>query len=168
MIESITEAQVRVNRLADLYDAALALIEPDLVQDTQTQQQVGTLQANMAGLLGELRGFRKDLDATDSPELIATQQNAARLLAVWIWERDTRAAVGDFAIVAIQTRDLARKLNEGSDRSTVTVREGETLQSIAQRELGDFQAWPRILDANPGLLPGVLVTGTTLILPEKR
>lgn len=168
MIESIPEAQGRVSSLSEGYAEAVALILPDLEQNTQTPQQVETLRSSMAATIGGIRSFRTDLDATDSATLVATVQNAGRLLQVWSWERETRRAVLDFTAGVLETSSVAASLNAGSDRSTVTTREGETLQSIAQRELGDYAAWPRILDANPGLLPGQLQSGTTLILPEKR
>lgn len=168
MIASIGEVVVRVQGLADGYVAAVAVVADDLAQNTQTPQQVANLRASMAGLLGSFRALRKDLDATATAILVQTQNNAARLLQVWTWERETRKAVQDFATGMVETDRTAQGLNEGSDRATITVREGDTLQAIAARELGDFQAWPKILEMNPGLVPGELQSGTTLILPEKR
>lgn len=168
MIESTDELVDRVGAMAVDFAAAVDLIQGDLETDTQTPQQVENLRASMTGILEDYRGIRTDLDNTDTVQLLQTQQNAGRILQMWTWERETRKAVQDFAGGVVETARVARGLNAGSDRSTYTVRAGETLQSIAQAELGDFSAWPRILDANPGLLPGELTSGSVLIIPEKR
>jgi nucleoid-associated protein YgaU len=50
-----------------------------------------------------------------------------------------------------------------------TVRKGDTLSAIAQREYGDANAWRRIYDANRDLLdnPDVIHPGQQLNLPAK-
>ncbi|MEV7026831.1 LysM peptidoglycan-binding domain-containing protein, partial [Kitasatospora sp. NPDC093558] len=57
---------------------------------------------------------------------------------------------------------------------TVTVKEGDSLSAIAQRELGDGDAWPKIFDANKGAQapdgerltdPDQLVPGMVLTVP---
>jgi len=168
MIETADEVVVRVAALGGDYAAAVALIADDLEQDVQTAQQVEQLRASLTAILEDYRDLRRDMDQTDSVDLLQTTQNASRILQVWIWERETRRGIQDFAGAVVESRGLALQLNTGSDRSTYTVRDGETLQTIAQAELGDFSAWPRILEANPGLLPGALVAGSTLVLPERR
>lgn len=47
-----------------------------------------------------------------------------------------------------------------------TVREGDTLSRIAAAYYGQDDAWPRILDANPGIDPAALTPGTVLNIPE--
>ncbi len=47
-----------------------------------------------------------------------------------------------------------------------TVRDGDTLAKIAAAYYGQDDAWPRILDANPGLDPADLKPGTVLTIPE--
>ena len=168
MIASTTEVTTAVDNMVARYTVAVEAISPDLEANTQTQQQVRNLEATMTGLVGDVRRLRTDLDTTDTATLLLTANDAERLLAVWTWERETRSAVQGFVFGVIESADIAKELNEGSDRATVTTRAGDTLQSIAARELGNFAEWPRILDANPGLLPGTLAAGTVLILPEKR
>lgn len=168
MIETIAEVANEVIRLANVYNAAVAAIQPDLEQNTQTAQQIGNFRATTDQIVTDYRQLRKDLDATDTQNLLLTQQSADRLLQVWTWERETRKTLQDFMGAVIESSQTAAGLDGKSDRSTFTTREGETLQSIAQRELGDFNAWPQILEANPGLLPGLIPSGTTLVIPEKR
>jgi len=47
----------------------------------------------------------------------------------------------------------------------VIVKSGETLSSIAERTLGDAQAWRRIAQANPGIDPDALRIGQRLTIP---
>ncbi|KJS55681.1 hypothetical protein VM98_11955, partial [Streptomyces rubellomurinus subsp. indigoferus] len=58
--------------------------------------------------------------------------------------------------------------------ATVTVQEGDSLSAIAQRELGDPEAWPKLFDANKGVQapdgerltdPDVVVPGMVLAVP---
>ncbi len=168
MIESIEEVQTRVGVLTDIYTTATAAIQPDLETNTQTAQQLGSLRASMSEAVTGFRSLRKDLDATATGGLVLTQQSAERLSQVWRWERDTRKDLQNFMGTVVETSQVAAGLEGKSDRSTYTTRAGETLQGIAQSELGDFNAWPQILEANPGLLPGVVPSGTTLVIPERR
>lgn len=46
-----------------------------------------------------------------------------------------------------------------------TVRSGDTLSEIAQRELGSARRWQEIVAANPGLDPGRLQVGKTIRIP---
>jgi len=47
------------------------------------------------------------------------------------------------------------------------VQKGDTLRSIARRELGDERRWKEIASANPGLDPAKLAIGQRLKLPQK-
>lgn len=46
-----------------------------------------------------------------------------------------------------------------------TVRAGDTLSQIAQRELGTQSRWRELVELNPGLDPAKLLVGTTIRLP---
>ena len=165
---TISEAQADVSSFVAVFTEAAAAIRPSLDVGTQTEVELGTFRAAVAETVGRFRVFRTDLDSTASADLLNTTQDAARLLAVWSWERDTRQAAQDFAVSVLAADSTARSLDGQSDRGTYTTRDGETLQSIAQAELGDFQAWTLILAANPDILPGLIPSGTTLVIPERR
>lgn len=47
-----------------------------------------------------------------------------------------------------------------------TVKQGETLSSIAQRYLGDANRWKEIADLNPGIKPEALKAGDVLVIPQ--
>ena len=56
---------------------------------------------------------------------------------------------------------------EGGQR-TYTIKEGDTLYSIAKRMLGDGQRWQQIVDANPDLEdPTKLRPGMEIVIPAK-
>ncbi|CAA9288420.1 MAG: CBM50 [uncultured Friedmanniella sp.] len=56
-----------------------------------------------------------------------------------------------------------------ADAATVTVRPGDSLSTIAERQLGDDARWPELFDANRAVLddPDVLETGQRLHLPAE-
>lgn len=87
--------------------------------------------------------------------------DGARTLAAWRWRLATRHALGVVAGVALDAGRGAELLDVAEAGSSVVVRRGDTLQSIAGRELGDWREWPRILDANPSPEPGTLASGQT-------
>jgi 5'-nucleotidase len=49
-----------------------------------------------------------------------------------------------------------------------TVVDGDTLFSIARRELGNGERWHEIQDANPALDPLRLPVGQTIVLPPRE
>lgn len=55
----------------------------------------------------------------------------------------------------------------GERHAAVTVREGDTLSAIAQRELGSSQAWPQLFEANKGVQApdGERLTNPDLVAP---
>ena len=54
----------------------------------------------------------------------------------------------------------------GGDKSTHTVRHGETLFSIAKVSYGDGKQWKKIVAANPGVSPSKLKVGQVLVIPQ--
>ena len=164
----ISAVQTDVAAFVAVFTDASAAIAPSLDTASQTAVEIGTFRAAIAETVGQIRDYRTELDDTSSASLLNTVGDAARILAVWTWERDTRKATQDYLVEVLAADVTAKGLTGRSDRSTYTTREGETLQAIAQSQLGDWEAWPLILDANPSILPGLLPPGTTLVIPERR
>jgi len=146
--------------------AAIAGIESALTTGTVTAGRLGNLRASLRGHRAEIAAIRGDLDALDVTDY-QLYPDAAVTLALWGWERELRHSLVAVAPSVRQAEKIAVRLVSGSARKTVTARAGETLQSIAARELGDWRDWVRLADAN-GLAPGALVAGTQVVIPGKR
>ena len=64
-------------------------------------------------------------------------------------------------------RDIPALTTDVSYRKTYLWRDGDRLDDVAQRVLGDASEWWRILDANPDVLnPLAIKPGTFLVVPE--
>lgn len=144
--------------------ARLALLE---VPTQPTAAQLESLEASLEGLEGDVRGLVRDLDRIDELDF-AVVADGQRTIGLWRWRRGARGALLALWRRVRAAGDVARELAGGQRRRVIVSREGDTLQTIAARELGDWRDWPRLLAANPTLTPGALASGTTLVVPEKR
>jgi nucleoid-associated protein YgaU len=130
--------------------------------------------ADVRHLAAELRGqeeavrvLRRQVDNTDVAAQLV-HDRADLVLTTWRWERGLRRSLVALAGQLRAVVTSASALERGRDRRVVIARSGDTLQRIAQRALGDWREWPRLLDANPGLDPGTLTPGTEITIPAKR
>jgi 2',3'-cyclic-nucleotide 2'-phosphodiesterase (5'-nucleotidase family) len=66
--------------------------------------------------------------------------------------------------------ELVSKVPEGVVTSTYTVKKGDSLSRIAKRELGSYDRYREIYEANKNKIknPNVLVVGTQLVIPAKN
>ena len=143
--------------------ATAASFVAETVEDTDAL----SLAAAVAGVTADSRALLSELDTTAAEDLAPTGDGAS-VIALWEWRRLTRRSV---VLLLGQTRtiaDFASDLVAGQRRKVVVTRQGDTLQRIAARELGDWREWPRLLEANPGLSPGQLLSGVSLVIPELR
>lgn len=138
---------------------------------TDAQALAGSVEstADVTGLRSEgqrvgarSRALRTQLDA-----LTLSPAEGAEQLAVCLWDRETRRSLLQ---VEAAGAALASSLGDvepgGYQQRRYIVGQGDTLQSIAQRLLGDWALWTQIVAAN-GLDPGAtLAVGTELIIPE--
>lgn len=86
---------------------------------------------------------------------------------VWLWASDSVEWCRTPVNAGFDCGRLALALSSGGDRVTpYSVTTGDTLQSIAQRELGDWRKWSDIADLN-NLDPGAPLTpGVRVVLPS--
>lgn len=75
-----------------------------------------------------------------------------------------RMPYGHDPLIAI-TRNLALPGPQPGDRR-YTIRAGDTLAKIAAAYFGSEDAWPALVDANPGLDPAKLTPGTVIVVPK--
>lgn len=71
-------------------------------------------------------------------------------------------------VIALKIKNGPRK-TEPPKRTMrkVTVKPGDSVYRIAERELKDATRWPEIAEANPKLFPMTILPGTQLYVPEK-
>ncbi|MEM1210161.1 MAG: LysM peptidoglycan-binding domain-containing protein [Planctomycetota bacterium] len=116
-------------------------------------------------------------------ELATAQRSTERLLPPRLFSPDPRPIPTPEAIEAIDetapTRDRSDKAAEPvaeieptPQRPTLVhrVETGDTLYAIAERYLGDGDAWPRIARHNPEVVPadGGVIEGTRLLIPHRN
>jgi nucleoid-associated protein YgaU len=162
VIESPTDVVERAAELTGRFTAATAELGT-----TPADGQVENLRSVLDGVVTDVRDLVRDLDLVDELDFLLVDEGA-RTIQVWAWRRTARRALVLFGGQARAAKAIADELTTGQKRRVIVTREGETLQRIAQRELGDWREWPRILAANPTLDPGALSSGVSLVIPEKR
>lgn len=161
---SLFDVRDDVQAIAAGARTAAADLDAILAAGSATTQQVRNLRATIAGLDGDARTVRASLDDTDVRDLLS-HERAEDVIALWRWERGTR-----HALIVVERRlqeadDVAELLELGTRDRTYVVRTGDTWQGIAAQLLGDWQEWPRLVQANGGD-PGALTRGTVLFIPE--
>lgn len=134
---------------------------------TQTSRDLLQLQAATTGQRADIYDLRQELDGAAVADDLAVP-TGENTLAIWIWERDTRHDLVALDGHLRRCGEVVDLLVSGRTRKQHIVRSGETLQQIAALELGNWQEWPRLLEANPAVPPGALAGGLVLVIPEKR
>jgi hypothetical protein len=133
---------------------------------TSTDRDMKQLEADLQGCAGDIRDFRVDLDAWRAIDSLVYDDGEA-LIALWTWERDLRAALVD-ALASIQEiQRLAGEIAVGRGETIYVSKSGDTWQSVAADQLGDWKEWPRLVATNSGD-PATLAGGTVLTIPVRR
>ena len=140
-----------------------------LFSDAQALAGAVESTADVAGLRSEgrrvgtqARTLRTQLDA-----LTLSPAEGQEQLEVALWDRETRRALLQVEASGVALSAALRDVEPGGyQQRRYVVGQGDTLQSIARKLLGDWQLWTQIVAAN-GLDPGAdLAVGTVLIIPE--
>jgi nucleoid-associated protein YgaU len=130
----------------------------DLRTSNSVIREIIAAKLPIAGLKAEFRGGTVTLRgrATDQ----ATREKAVMLAnrTPGVTRVDDRLEIGG----------AAGGMGLGSSAATYTVKKGDTLSEIAQRELGAASKWKEIFEANRGTLtdPDVIKPGQTLKIPR--
>lgn len=162
-ISSVLDTVSAVETLAVQVDAVLSVASAVEITDADAQ----ALRAGLGGIRADGRALLRALDRTQEEDL-AVVDDGTVLITLWRWRRTTRRDVMALLGTARTIQDLAADLVTGDRRKVVVSHEGDTLQRIAARELGDWREWGRLLQANPGVPAGALPSGTTLVIPARR
>ena len=70
------------------------------------------------------------------------------------------------AAAVTQAPTAAPAAANSAGSSNYTVKKGDTLFRIAKERYGDGKKWQQIAAANPGVTPGTLKAGQTLVMPQ--
>lgn len=120
-------------------------------------------------LLARIADVRARLDAVSVAGVFSnTADGVLSILAAGAWERNTRTALVALtrSLSDLQAAADAQVTSKPRAFQTHVVALGDTLQSIAQARLGDWQLWPRIAELN-GLSPAATLTpGASLTIPS--
>ena len=101
-----------------------------------------------------VKGIEDHVRARSRPSsTVAVQISVQRTVAVAVTEVPAASA----------TTPVTRPPVSGP--RTYVIQSGDTLALISSVFYGNAQSWRTILDANPGLNPDQLVTGTTIVVP---
>lgn len=144
--------------------AELEVLEGQVYAAVIDADDAPELLAKVRELLAEVGTYIEDLEDTDELTL-AVIVDASNSLALWRWRTSQRTLMIDFLSQVVEMERLLLTIVSGIEERLVVVRQGETLQSIAARELGDWREWRRLLDRNPGLSPVSIDPGTTIVIP---
>lgn len=162
-VESIRDVVEDVEAIGERLTSVLELAEtPGMTHETAQ-----SIVASLEGIKADARTTITDLDSTQDEDLLIVEDGAI-LLRLWNWHRDVRRYLLGVIGKADDAQDVADEYVGGQDQKVVFSKQGDTLQRIAARELGSWNEWPRLLQANPGVSVGNLPPGTPLIIPEKR
>jgi nucleoid-associated protein YgaU len=142
-------------------------VSTQLQAGTATRAELQHLAADITGILDDIADARADLDAADAADYVRGA-HPAELVAVWQAERETRRQLVRMAKALRDLRASVVQIADGRASALYVSRDGDTLQSIAARHLGDWRSYTDILDANPGLTPGPIASGTLVTIPARR
>lgn len=151
--------QARSIGIADSLDALAAK-----ARTATTRDALLAVASDASALVGRVVEIRSRLDALSVGQ---TYSVARELMDAALWERSTRSALVASTATAMKIRDTASRI-AGRTPSRVrrhVVKAGETPQSIARMELGDWQRWMDILIANQLDPADNLTVGDTLVIP---
>jgi nucleoid-associated protein YgaU len=129
-----------------------------------TRDALLAVASDASAVMGGIGQIRSRLDALAVGQ---TYTVARDLMDAGLWERSTRSALVASMATAMKIRDTASRI-AGRTPSRVrrhVVKAGETPQSIARMELGDWQRWMDILIANQFDPADNLTVGDTLVIP---
>lgn len=145
-------------------EATLVVLE-DLVDVSVIDlSSAPTLLAKVREVESEVADYVVDLTTTDALELAAIV-DAANSLALWRWRAAARQSTVRTLRQLRELQSILATFARGVEERLVTVRQGETLQSIAARELGDWREWRRLVERNPGLSPVFIAPGALIVVP---
>ncbi len=155
---------VCVRDILDNVEAAEALMAALVEGGTETARDWQQLISALAGYQTDIRECRAVLDEADVTTALAFQDGAASI-RLWQWERGVRRQLVEIELQLFAAVATAAEIIGSFPSRLYAVKSGDTLQTIAARQLGDWQEWRALADVN-NIDPGPLTPGQVLVLPD--
>lgn len=150
ILDGIEAAEARVR----------ALVESGVSSDRDWLQ----LASDLTGYSADIRDVRADLDSYDVTDALL-YQSGADSIRLWRWERRLRRSLVGLEGRMRRTLEQVVELAEGRPSRLYAVKSGDTLQTIAARQLGDWTRWRELATIN-GLDAGPVTPGIVIVLPD--
>jgi len=166
-VASLRTLRDEAQAIPTAYRVARDAVQAALKDGSYTTATIRHLRAEVQGVMDDIRTLRRQLDLAR----VEDYQQASRAddtIVLVRWEREVRHQLGRLSYQLRRLWETLEGLELGATKRMLVSRSGDTLQSIAARELGSWQEWPKILEANPDVSPGALPSGTVLVIPERR
>lgn len=130
------------------------------------KQDLTYLATQLRALREKVRQLRASFDEVD----IQTYKGAddpLREVTLWEFEKTYRRRLADMSAALDDAALLAEDLSQGVTQKVIQARDSDTIQSMAADELGDWQRWWDLQQANRDTLPadGSSVAGVIVSVP---
>lgn len=129
-----------------------------------SRQKIGYLATEFEDVHSRAREFRKSFDEIQGSDF-ATPESPAANLELWNIEKEIRTRVTSFAGAVMRAARVAARLRDQDANRIMIGKDGDTYQSIALQELGDWQAWTQLADANRDVAPEDDLRGKVIKIP---
>ena len=146
MSDTARAQHTAIQTLAEGLREALTPVENVVRLDQMDVTVKGLLLQQLQTILEKARAIRGALSAVDLGQETRSG-DAVDMMRAWIWQKEGASTL---LRVEREARSALNALVEtgGPTARRVTVRQGETLQSLAAMHLGDYRRWVEIADAN--------------------
>lgn len=129
-----------------------------------TERTLKQVQRRTLGTLDATLDMTRRIEGASPSEMAVA--GPARLVAQdWSMQLERRARLASSQLLEF-IRNLARVRRPDTQREYV-VREGDTLVRIAQEQLGDWERWEDIANANDLTFPSQISVGDVLVIPVR-
>lgn len=133
---------------------------------TFQEMTIDTHKLVIRGLKQSVNAIQRGLQRNAKLSVEAVSLPGAHVAAAsdWVWTLQRKQRLSRKELFDLLRRILG--VTRPVSRKRVIVRDGDTLQRIAERELGDFNRWVDIADANDLETPDIYV-GQLLVVPRR-
>lgn len=130
------------------------------------KQDLTYLATQLRALREKVRQVRASFDEVDILDFRGAE-DPLREIALWDFEKTYRRRLADMSAALDDAALLAEDLSNGVTQKVIQARDTDTIQSMAAQELGDWQRWWELQQANRDTLPidGSSVAGITVSVP---